>query len=135
MSRDVAQEDAMSVAWFFFGVMVTTHNTFMVSLFTHAHMISQIKSMAQHLHQTEKLKESRDDLYYQRHLWVLSELIAAEIAEEHIKRFEYARKLNTSLAFFFMDALSLMDRGFVLSLIHGCIKKVWSKISVIFMSI
>ena len=134
MSTNIeAQEDTMSVAWFFFGIMVTTYNTVMVTLFTHVHVIPQIKSMAQYLDQPGNLKTPRKNLFtidYQQNLQFLSELIAAEIAEEHIKRFEYARKLNTSLAFFFMDALSLMDRGFIFSLIHNYTKKVWSVISI-----
>ncbi len=35
-----------------------------------------------------------------------------------------ARKLNTSLAFFVHDAFSLMDRGFVFTLIKAYLKKV-----------
>ena len=35
-----------------------------------------------------------------------------------------ARKLNTSLAFFVHDAFSLMDRGFVFTLIKTYLKKV-----------
>ena len=99
----------------------------MLPLFTHAHMIPQIKSMVQHLHQTGNLKTSRINLFptdYCYDLQYLIELIALDIAEKHIKRFEYARKLNTSLAFFFMDALSLMDRGFIFSLMRSYIKKV-----------
>ena len=37
---------------------------------------------------------------------------------------EYAKRLNTSLAFFMHDALSLMDRGFVFVLIKTYLKKV-----------
>ena len=99
----------------------------MLPLFIYVHMILQIKSMAQHLHQTGNLKASRKNLFptnYHYDLQYLNELIAIEIAEKHIKRFEYARRLNTSLAFFFMDALSLMDRGFIFFLIRNYIKKV-----------
>ncbi len=38
----------------------------------------------------------------------------------------YARSLNISLAFFVHDAFSLMDRGFVFSLIKTYLKKVSS---------
>ncbi len=37
---------------------------------------------------------------------------------------DYARGLNTSLAFFIHDAFSLMDRGFVFQLIRTYLKKV-----------
>jgi len=36
----------------------------------------------------------------------------------------YARKINASIAFFIHDALSLMDRGFVFTLIKTYLKKV-----------
>ena len=36
----------------------------------------------------------------------------------------FARRVNTSLAFFIHDALSLMDRGFVFTLIKSYLKKV-----------
>ena len=90
-------------------------------------MIPQIKSMAQHLHKTGNLKTSRKNFFpptYQNDLKILTDVIAIEIAEKHIKNFFHAKELNTSLAFFFMDALSLMDRGFVFSLIRNYVKKV-----------
>lgn len=37
---------------------------------------------------------------------------------------DYAKHLNTSLAFFIHDALSLMDRGFAFTLIKTYLKKV-----------
>ena len=39
---------------------------------------------------------------------------------------EFARNVNTSLAFFIHDAFSLMDRGFVFTLIRTYLKKVGS---------
>ena len=83
--------------------------------------------MAQQLHQTGNLNTFRKNLFptnYLINLQYLIEIIAKEIAEKHIKRFEHAYKLNRSLAYFFMDALSLMDRGFVFFLIRSYIKKV-----------
>ena len=90
-------------------------------------MITQIKSMANHLHQSGNLATSRRNLFsaeYNCDLQCLIDAISLEIAEKHMKRFDYARRLNTSLAFFLMDAYSLMDRGFVSHLICSYIKKV-----------
>ena len=90
-------------------------------------MIPQIKSMAQHLHRTGNLTSLRTNLFPSKYLHDLEYLIntiTIEIAEKHIKNVAYARSLNTSLAFFLMDACSLMDRGFVCHLIRGYIKKV-----------
>ena len=83
--------------------------------------------MAQYLCQTGNLNTFCKNLFptnYLINLQYLIEIIAKEIAEKHIKRFEHAYKLNRSLAYFFMDALSLMDRGFVFFLIRSYIKKV-----------
>ena len=121
--NDKAQEESLSVAWFFFGAMVT--NT--IHCIFSDHMIPQIKSMAQHLHQTDKLSPLHKDLFpinYCHDLEYLVNIIAIDIAEKHIKRFSYARSLNMSLAFFLMDAYSLMDRGFISNLICSYIKKV-----------
>ena len=90
-------------------------------------MITQIKSMAQHLHQTGNLTSSRKNLFpskYHHDLQTLVDVCAIEIVERHMKRFAHARSLNTSLAFFLMDAYSLMDRGFICFLIRSYIKKV-----------
>lgn len=122
-----AQEDAMSMAWFFFGVMVTKINIRSSCYHCFVYSCSQIKSMAQHLQQTGNLNTSRKNLFstsYLVNLQYLIEIFAKEIAEKHIKRFEHAYKLNISVAYFFMDVLSLMDRGFVFFLIRSYIKKV-----------
>ena len=42
----------------------------------------------------------------------------------HIQEGDYAKRLNTSLAFFIHDAFSLMDRGIVFILIKTYLKKV-----------
>ena len=90
-------------------------------------MVMQIKSMAHHLHQSRNLATSRRNLFsteYNYDLQYLIDAISVEIVERHMKRFDHARRLNTSLAFFLMDAYSLMDRGFVSHLICKYIKKV-----------
>ena len=69
----------------------------------------------------------RKDLFptkFHHDLQTLIDVISIEIVEKHIKRFAHARSLNTSLAFFLMDAYSLMDRGFICFLIRSYIKKV-----------
>ncbi|KAL5487361.1 hypothetical protein EMCRGX_G019952 [Ephydatia muelleri] len=93
-------------AWFFFEVM--------------------IKGMAQHLQTTGKLSAKRTERFPVKFLNDLDTLmanIAVEITEKHIQDVEYSRRLNTSLAFFIHDAFSLMDRGFVFSLIRNYLKK------------
>ena len=91
------------------------------------HMNPQIKSMAQHLHNTGNLKSPRKDLFpskFHNDLQILIDAIALEVVEKHVKRFAYARTINTSVGFFLMDAFSLMDRGFISFLIRSYIRKV-----------
>ena len=120
-----AQEESMSVAWFLFGAMVT--NTVVPYMHYNDHMIPQIKSMAQHLHRTGNLASPRKKRFpanYYHDMEMLTKAVSIEIAEKHIKRFAFARGLNTSLAFFLMDAYSLMDRGFVSHLIRCYVRHV-----------
>ena len=51
-------------------------------------------------------------------------MTATKITEKHIKDGLYARRLNVNLAFLIHDCLSLMDRGFIFSLIKCYLKKV-----------
>ena len=88
---------------------------------------SQMKSMAQYLGRKNLLNASRKNRFsvkFMKDLESLVNLIASDIAEKHIRDVLYARRLNFSLAFFIHDALSLMDRGFVFSLIKCYLKKV-----------
>ena len=99
--------------------------------------------MAQYLSRNGKLQASRKDHFsvkYMEDLETLIGSVAWEICQWHIKvHVNYvltqaellsmqdgslARKLNTSLAFFVHDAFSLMDRGFVFTLIKTYLKKV-----------
>ena len=105
----------------------------------------QINSMAQYLSRNNKLHTSRKDHFsikYMEDLETLVGSVAMEICQCHIKVHYYcvrgnlfycslllqdgslAKKLNTSLAFFVHDAFSLMDRGFVFTLIKTYLKKV-----------
>lgn len=95
-----------SNAWFFFELL--------------------IKSMAQQLHRNNKLDGDRRTRFTQKYLKdveVLIGMVSLEIAEKHIQHVQYARQLNTSLAFFIHDCFSLVDRGFVFSLIKCYLKK------------
>lgn len=104
--------------------------------------------MAQHLSNIGKLNALRRDRFSSKFMEDLDTLVgsvAMEICNKHVqvhalyshtashvyhKMFlhvqdgEYAKRLNTSLAFFIHDALSLMDRGFVFVLIKTYLKKV-----------
>ncbi|OBS75940.1 hypothetical protein A6R68_17609, partial [Neotoma lepida] len=54
--------------------------------------------------------------------------IAGDVVSRFQKDAEMVERLNTSLAFFLNDLLSVMDRGFVFSLIKSCYKQVSSKL-------
>ena len=86
-----------------------------------------IKTMAQYLSRAGKLAGNRRDRFsssYMKELENLVGMLAQEICEKHIKDGNYARSLNASLAFFIHDSFSLMDRGFVFTLIKTYLKKV-----------
>ena len=69
-------------------------------------------------------RKNRFSVKFMKDLEGLVSMVSNEITEKHIKDVNYARRLNISLAFFIHDALSLMDRGFVFSLIKTYLKKV-----------
>ncbi|CAI8007936.1 Dedicator of cytokinesis protein 7 [Geodia barretti] len=68
-------------------------------------------------------RKNRFSVKFMKDLEGLVSMVSNEITEKHIKDVNYARRLNISLAFFIHDALSLMDRGFVFSLIKTYLKK------------
>lgn len=106
LCRTACRPTVLANSWFFFELL--------------------IKSMAQHLHRVGKLNSPRRERFSVKFMKDLETLIcnvAVEIAERHIKDGNYARSLNTSLAFFVHDAFSLMDRGFVFCLIKNYLKK------------
>uniref|UniRef100_A0A4W2GF09 Dedicator of cytokinesis 7 n=1 Tax=Bos indicus x Bos taurus TaxID=30522 RepID=A0A4W2GF09_BOBOX len=105
------RESALQQAWFFFELMV--------------------KSMVHHLYFNDKLDAPRKTRFPERFMDDIAALVST-IASDIVSRFqkdtEMVERLNTSLAFFLNDLLSVMDRGFVFSLIKTCYKQVSSKL-------
>uniref|UniRef100_A0A7N4NQG1 Dedicator of cytokinesis 7 n=2 Tax=Sarcophilus harrisii TaxID=9305 RepID=A0A7N4NQG1_SARHA len=105
------REAALQQAWFFFELMV--------------------KSMVHHLYFTDKLEAPRKSRFPERFMDDIAALvstIAGDIVGRFQKDTEMVERLNMSLAFFLNDLLSVMDRGFVFSLIKACYKQVSSKL-------
>ncbi|KAH0515089.1 Dedicator of cytokinesis protein 7 [Microtus ochrogaster] len=100
------RESALQQAWFFFELMV--------------------KSMVHHLYFNDKLDAPRKTRFPERFMDDIAALVST-IAGDVVTRFqkdtEMVERLNTSLAFFLNDLLSVMDRGFVFSLIKSCYKQ------------
>uniref|UniRef100_A0A8D2B4J1 Dedicator of cytokinesis 7 n=1 Tax=Sciurus vulgaris TaxID=55149 RepID=A0A8D2B4J1_SCIVU len=105
------RESALQQAWFFFELMV--------------------KSMVHHLYFNDKLDAPRKSRFPERFMDDIAALVST-IASDIVSRFqkdaEMVERLNISLAFFLNDLLSVMDRGFVFSLIKSCYKQVSSKL-------
>ncbi|XP_078249062.1 dedicator of cytokinesis protein 7 isoform X6 [Pogona vitticeps] len=105
------REAALQQAWFFFELMV--------------------KSMIHHLYFADKLDASRKNRFPERFMDDIAALVST-IASDIVSRFqkdtEMIERLNTSLAFFLNDLLSIMDRGFVFLLIKAYYKQVSSKL-------
>uniref|UniRef100_A0A8B9ZKJ8 Dedicator of cytokinesis 7 n=1 Tax=Anas platyrhynchos TaxID=8839 RepID=A0A8B9ZKJ8_ANAPL len=105
------REAALQQAWFFFELMV--------------------KSMVHHLYFADKLEGSRKHRFPERFMDDVNALvstIAGDIVSRVLFDTEMVERLNTSLAFFLNDLLSIMDRGFVFSLIKTCYKQVSAKL-------
>ncbi|XP_064415943.1 dedicator of cytokinesis protein 7 isoform X11 [Latimeria chalumnae] len=111
VSSGSIREAALQQAWFFFELMV--------------------KSMVHHLYFTDKLDASKKTRFPERFMDDITALvstIAGDIISRYQKDVEFIERLNTSLAFFLNDLLSVMDRGFVFSLIKTYCKQVSSKL-------
>uniref|UniRef100_A0A8C5LQ60 Dedicator of cytokinesis 6 n=1 Tax=Leptobrachium leishanense TaxID=445787 RepID=A0A8C5LQ60_9ANUR len=107
VSGSAVREAALSQAWFFFQLMT--------------------KSMTLHLHTSERLDAPRKQRFPERFVDDISALvcnICTEITSRYFKDGELVERLNSSLAFFLNDLLSLMDRGFVFNLIRSYYKQV-----------
>uniref|UniRef100_A0A8C3CQ47 Dedicator of cytokinesis 7 n=1 Tax=Cairina moschata TaxID=8855 RepID=A0A8C3CQ47_CAIMO len=100
------REAALQQAWFFFELMV--------------------KSMVHHLYFADKLEGSRKHRFPERFMDDVNALVNITILL--LSDTEMVERLNTSLAFFLNDLLSIMDRGFVFSLIKTCYKQVSTKL-------
>ncbi|KAM4677332.1 dedicator of cytokinesis protein 6 isoform 2-T2 [Discoglossus pictus] len=112
VSGSAVREAAVSQAWFFFQLMT--------------------KSMSLHLHQSERLDSPRKQRFPERFVDDINALVCmvcAEIINRYQKDAELAERLNSSLAFFLNDILSLMDRGFVFNLIRSYYKQINNKLS------
>ncbi|XP_041054568.1 dedicator of cytokinesis protein 9 isoform X1 [Carcharodon carcharias] len=84
-----------------------------------------IKSMAQHLIETSKLKLFRNQRFpasYQHTVETLVNLLMPHITQKYKDKPEEARNANHSLAVFIKRCFSLMDRGFVFKQINNYMK-------------
>ncbi|XP_024276854.1 dedicator of cytokinesis protein 7 isoform X1 [Oncorhynchus tshawytscha] len=111
VSSGIVREGALQQAWFFFELMV--------------------KSIIHHLYFIERLESPRKNRFPERFMDDITALvstIAGDIVSRFQKDLELVERLNTSLAFFLNDLLSVMDRGFVFSLIKTYWKQVSTKL-------
>ncbi|XP_035380522.1 dedicator of cytokinesis protein 7 isoform X12 [Electrophorus electricus] len=111
VSSGIVREGALQQAWFFFELMV--------------------KSIIHHLYFTDRLESPRKNRFPERFMDDITALvstIAGDIVSRFQKDLELVERLNTSLAFFLNDLLSVMDRGFVFTLIKAYWKQVSTKL-------
>ncbi|XP_072561324.1 dedicator of cytokinesis protein 7 isoform X2 [Paramormyrops kingsleyae] len=111
VSTSTVREAALQQAWCFFQLMV--------------------KSMSHHLFLTSRVDVPRKQRFPDRFVDDIAALvcaISADIASRYHKDVEMVERLNSSLAFFLNDLLSLMDRGFVFNLIRSYYKQISNKL-------
>ncbi|XP_031430859.1 dedicator of cytokinesis protein 7 isoform X21 [Clupea harengus] len=111
VSSGSVREGALQQAWFFFELMV--------------------KSIIQHLYFTDRLESPRKNRFPERFMDDITALvstIAGDIVTRFQKDLELVERLNMSLAFFLNDLLSVMDRGFVFTLVRTYWKQVSTKL-------
>ncbi|XP_051788649.1 dedicator of cytokinesis protein 7 isoform X6 [Erpetoichthys calabaricus] len=111
VSSGSVREGALQQAWFFFELMV--------------------KSIVHHLYFTDRLDSPRKNRFPERFMddiMALVSTVAADIVSRFQKDLELVERLNNSLAFFLNDLLSVMDRGFVFSLVKTYWKQVSTKL-------
>ncbi|XP_023572954.1 dedicator of cytokinesis protein 6 isoform X1 [Octodon degus] len=111
VSSSTVREAVLQHAWFFFQLMV--------------------KSMALHLILGQKLDTPRRLRFPGRFLDDIMGIVGSvglEVMTRVHKDTELAERLNASLAFFLSDLLSLVDRGFVFSLIRAHYKQVGTRL-------
>ncbi|KAL1278552.1 hypothetical protein QQF64_025225, partial [Cirrhinus molitorella] len=111
VSTSTVREASLQQAWFFFQLMV--------------------KSMSHHLFLSSRLDMPRRQRFPDRFVDDIAALvcaISADIASRYHKDVELVERLNSSLAFFLNDLLSLMDRGFVFNLIRSYYKQINNKL-------
>uniref|UniRef100_A0A8C6QBP3 Dedicator of cytokinesis 7 n=1 Tax=Nothobranchius furzeri TaxID=105023 RepID=A0A8C6QBP3_NOTFU len=111
VSSGSVREGALQQAWFFFELMV--------------------KSIIHHLYFADRLESPRKNRFPERFMDDITALvstIAGDIVSRFQKDLELVERLNTSLAFFLNDLLSVMDRGFVFTLVRTYWKQVSTKL-------
>uniref|UniRef100_A0A8C2ZR86 Dedicator of cytokinesis 7 n=1 Tax=Cyclopterus lumpus TaxID=8103 RepID=A0A8C2ZR86_CYCLU len=109
VSSGSVREGALQQAWFFFELMV--------------------KSIIHHLYFTDRLESPRKNRFPERFMDDITALvstISGDIVSRFQKDLELVERLNTSLAFFLNDLLSVMDRGFVFTLIRAYWKQIYA---------
>lgn len=112
VSSGQARELAMANAWFLLELMV--------------------KSMVEHLAATDGLdapRRARLTEQFTDDVTTLVSTLTSDIISRYSKDPRLAQSMNSSLAFFLFDLLSVMDRGYVLSLIKTYYKQMSAKIS------
>ncbi|XP_010898348.2 dedicator of cytokinesis protein 7 isoform X3 [Esox lucius] len=111
VSSSAVREAALQQAWFFFQLMT--------------------KSMAHHLFMSSRMEVPRRQRFPDRFVDDIAALVCAvgaDIAGRYHKDVELVERLNSSLAFFLNDLLSLIDRGFVFNLIRSYYKQIANKL-------
>ncbi|PNJ14308.1 DOCK6 isoform 3 [Pongo abelii] len=94
-------------------------------------LASKVKSMALHLLLGQRLDTPRKLRFPGRFLDDITALVGSvglEVITRVHKDVELAERLNASLAFFLSDLLSLVDRGFVFSLVRAHYKQVATRL-------
>ncbi|XP_071850435.1 dedicator of cytokinesis protein 7-like isoform X2 [Apostichopus japonicus] len=111
VSNGDMKEKTFTHAWFFFDIMT--------------------KNMALHLADTERLDSPRMMRFSESFCNDIGNIVAM-VTTDIVARFNrdvtFTRCLNVHLAFFIRDLFSLMDRGFVMNLVHRYCKQVSGKI-------
>ncbi|XP_063863721.1 dedicator of cytokinesis protein 7-like isoform X4 [Scylla paramamosain] len=114
VSNGKGRDMALANSWFFFELM--------------------IKSMIEHLARTGSLDSHRKMRFSHQFcddIQNLTSSITNDIIAHNtkdVKDTRFVQNINSSLAFFLMDLLSVMDRGFVFMLIHNYCKQMNGKI-------
>ncbi|XP_075219096.1 dedicator of cytokinesis [Lycorma delicatula] len=112
VASGTARELSMANAWFFFDLMV--------------------KSMLEHLERTQSLdipRKLRFSEHFTDDVSTLVTTFTSDIIANYNKDPKLSNCMNSSLAFFLYDLLSIMDRGFVFILIKVYCKQMSAKIS------
>ena len=112
ISSGGSRERALAAGWFFLELMV--------------------KAMVEHLATTSRLgahRKSRFSEQFHDDIINLVASITSDIVCRHKNHPEMIEHLNSSLAFFLHDLLSVMDRGYVFSLIRTYMKDVNSRMT------